>query len=790
VFLDNSENPAAPSVASYDEGLIPWWVASRPFFLEHNSEIVAQIDDDIERLKRLMAADPSFVVCFLGQSGVGKSTLLNAIVGKGQTIVPAGGIGPLTALETTVRFSETPYIRVRYQSRRVLDGYRLQLDKQAKAQRDGTFSNAEPELDTESVPDSIVSLVAKVIYDNQQRHLSSEETLAGLRAILGQQYSSTLLLTEEDQSRLSRAAKILAESNQREVRYTGTLGDEHFRTRLAEHVSGYLAPLVEMVEIGYPSDLLREGIVVVDLPGLGVANDAFRDVTHRYVKQKARGLVLVVNRSGITEAQVDLIRETGYWERLLLSSRDPEKDPCSLSLVVTQLDLVAKAERLDANPKPRLADVFANVLERAKRYNLETAKSVFSGLVRDASGDKDFDAATAQAFETLLSSLEVYPMAATEYCYYELLDEEEPSFLRRAEDTGVPAFSSHLRRLAVRHREAQDRNRRTVRERIIRNVDGALSQLRAKWASSSAAVEEAAQLREELRQFLDSRRLRLNNEQGALRAFFKEAGPARISGLVAKAQLSAQREIESYLTSLKELHWNTLAATVRRGGEFVSGKGRRVDLAADISTRFQEPVAGIWSQTILKEMRQRTAQHARALEYLVGEIGDWASGRPALRSQMEPFVDYTSLIHDRAAQLETIGDEAIEELKNAIKVDLMQSIEKPIRKRCEAFAASGNAHGTGVKSRILDLFTTLAREAVDAAGVPAERLLQHRFSIVHKEIIESLEAWGDPLEQGAEILIHSEEQRRRIEDQDQRSRILKLIDQASQGVPRSTEDAA
>jgi hypothetical protein len=120
----------------------------------------------------------------------------------------------------------------------------------------------------------------------------------------------------------------------------------------------------------------------------------------------------------------------------------------------------------------------------------------------------------------------------------------------------------------------------------------------------------------------------------------------------------------------------------------------------------------------------------------------------------------------------------------------MQSIEKPIRKRCEAFAASGNAHGTGVKSRILDLFTTLAREAVDAAGVPAERLLQHRFSIVHKEIIESLEAWGDPLEQGAEILIHSEEQRRRIEDQDQRSRILKLIDQASQGVPRSTEDAA
>lgn len=45
---------------------------------------------------------------FLGASGVGKSTLINALVAGSDVILPAGGIGPLAALAMQVSCSEEP----------------------------------------------------------------------------------------------------------------------------------------------------------------------------------------------------------------------------------------------------------------------------------------------------------------------------------------------------------------------------------------------------------------------------------------------------------------------------------------------------------------------------------------------------------------------------------------------------------------------------------------------------------------------------------------------------------
>src|SRR5260370_9201213 len=98
--------------------LLSWYArALRTFLSEHSGDQIAELDGEDKRVKRLLEQSSETVVCFLGVSGIGKSTLLNALVAEEKTIAPSGGVGPLTALATEVRYSETPRLRARYHTK-------------------------------------------------------------------------------------------------------------------------------------------------------------------------------------------------------------------------------------------------------------------------------------------------------------------------------------------------------------------------------------------------------------------------------------------------------------------------------------------------------------------------------------------------------------------------------------------------------------------------------------------------------------------------------------------------
>ena len=74
--------------------LLSWYRKHiRPFFSDHEPDKLVEFDKDCQRIEEVETdLQKQLPVCFLGGSGVGKSTLINALVFGKDSYIPSGAL--------------------------------------------------------------------------------------------------------------------------------------------------------------------------------------------------------------------------------------------------------------------------------------------------------------------------------------------------------------------------------------------------------------------------------------------------------------------------------------------------------------------------------------------------------------------------------------------------------------------------------------------------------------------------------------------------------------------------
>jgi hypothetical protein len=183
-------------------------------------------------------------------------------------------------------------------------------------------------------------------------------------------------------------------------------------------------------------------------------------------------------------------------------------------------------------------------------------------------------------------------------------------------------------------------------------------------------------------------------------------------------------------------------------------------------------MAAVWGQKLLRDIRKRTGELSDDTVQIVDELCAWANENAGTVVNQKLLQTQQARIALLAAQIKSVGKEAVDELRDTVKKELSKTIRSPIRAACEQFVKDGNDLGPGVKYRILQLFDALAAAATKAAKEPAIKILAENAESVRADIQAELRKGGNPIQDTANLIVEKHEDRIRRSDAQKRKGVL------------------
>jgi hypothetical protein len=551
---------------------------------------VAAIAGEIARLESDLNRTQPIPIALVGLTGVGKSTLLNALLEE--EFLPVGVIGSQTAAFVTISYAP---------------GWEVTCDYIDEAELRDIFNDAGSETDEENETGS-----------PEARERAGKK----VRTLLKLQDGDPLPAPEE--LRKGPPADLLDVVSNGPRRF---YVENDWKGQLTAHAKGHLWPITKTIDVRGPFPMLQSGVVISDLPGAGDLNRARANQAAEAIKNAGQVLIACDGK----------LLQTSLMDQLEGAGRLPHRlfrDGQHVQVVLVGTSLDSKLPEPDEEPEQvrelGLDPASASTEDVFEAVGREWAKRVVP-LFRDwlkVKADQflpELPASDrAERVERIMASVVAVPTSAKDWVRF--CRKKKPRVSRSPEDTGVPELQRRINQLADAQVAttvgALERRIEALKESVLNAIDRSESLLGADITGIVAALERSQSKMKEVQdchvQVVDDLRLAVLDRFRQIRETLSD----KIANAALKMAQIGQKQVHEHLA---DLHWASLRATVNHGGFWTTRNGRLVNLRDALGGEITRLVPQAWSRVaehrIGKQIEDARTKALGTLKEFAGSIG-------------------------------------------------------------------------------------------------------------------------------------------------------------------------
>lgn len=681
------------------------WLASEaaPALQGDDAHILAGWRDDLASAEQQLAVKPELPIAFLGPSQQGKSSLINALLGQ-NVLAVGGAVGACTCVITSVHYHPHAFYRAEVDFISLTD-WQAELTAMADA------LTVHPSVDDTD-------------QDREEREAAIKTAREKVEAVYGEAAHGNLaeILTggklglPDEIANLMETGRPLVFQEKNAQTFRNTV--RRWLVGRDQHKDAQFWPLLSRVRIYGNFDILANGVVLVDLPGLNDPNPAREQVTLNYL-QDAQYIWLICNsQTGIDRVFTNVLRDEGLLFRLFLEGRlgafsviATRVDDINLQAVLEQMGV--EVDEFDGDVLPVLDFRRSEIRRQVHDHLLSIGKDIAGRGV----GGRDHP-----AFLDRVRAVPVFAVATMAYMYDKGRMPLYQGMKLAAKDTDVPQLVEHLH--AITREQSYKTQVETVRKRLellyeqvrhffferIRQIERDSEEVQREWDDF---VKMGAKALHAGRDALKKTRIRFAESLDQRCSEFER----QVAGLDTRAIAGLKEVFERWDPPIA---WNTLLSVAKAGGVFRSnarGRERELNFNLDIARAYLDLVPFVLDDFFGAHLSELTREVSHgAHETLRMTAARITGAMSMLRHQpagVGDSMEASLRTADESFQLQTGGTRAeinrhIRQARQALTSGMIGAsadFMKPAYKQASAVPV-----GDGRKKKMLDILIQHARE--------------------------------------------------------------------------------